>query len=407
LSRIIKILFINDYRTGGGAEVVLHQLMEGLNKNNFDIRFFYGLETNERKKGNPLSYIYSFHYKKELTAILNDFKPDIVHLLNYYHILSPSILDGLSDYKREFPNFKVIYTAHDFHLFAPNSGLTSFSVPGNQIIREEPIRFLHKHSESCIWFRRWDHRGYFFSLLKIFQWWIAYSLKKSDKIIDEIICPGQFMFYSMENAFPKKKIHLVRNPYIRTAKTDFLEHSESTVNNIVKFIFIGRIAQEKGLIQFINNVSENNWESIELHIYGSGPEIPELKKKIAEIKREKNCYIHNSRPHKEILDLLGNYDVLLLPSVLYENAPLSIVEASFSGLRILASNWGGIKTLSEFCGGEYLFDPENSKDLNKAIEIINYDIKKKLPIKRNYNKIKDAFLYETFLDKHSRIYKDN
>ncbi len=412
MNRSVKrILFINDYKSGGGAEVVLGQLIKGLKTKGFEAELFYGTERNEPKKGNPFSYIYSFYYKQKLKKVLAEFKPNIVHLLNYYHILTPSVLDAVAAYKRRLPELMVIYTAHDFHLLAPNSGLTSFSFTGNRIIRETPVHHGSGLKRWSLLFKKWDHRGLIFSLLKTFQWGLAYMVKRADRVIDSIVTPGSFMFSIMEKEFPGKNVVLIRNPYIPSGfghwDLDSMDNNRSAQNspkNSVKLVFAGRIAQEKGLIPFVKGISKENWEKIEIHIFGTGPQLTELRSVIAEIDAGNQCFLYGSRSHSEILTTLGNFDALLLPSLLFENAPLSIVEASFSGLRIFASAWGGIKTLAEFCGGEYLFNPEDPGSFNPVLERIVMDITKGTEIERDMGKIYSAFAFSAFIDKHIGLY---
>ncbi len=408
-----KILFINDYKTGGGAEVVLHQLMEGLSAAGFEVRLFYGLEENHAKTGNPLSYIYSLTYRRKLARILGEFQPDTVHLLNYYHILTPSVLDALKGFRKRFPLVKVLYTAHDFHLLSPNSGLTSFSVPGNRIVREEPVRFLSPSGESLL-SRRWDHRGLMYSILKVLQWQLAYGVKKADSIIEGIICPGKFMFSVMKRAFPDKNVVLIRNPYLPPEAGEYRKPPLKTKDPLKKgngsplrFVFAGRIAQEKGIIPFVKGVSKGNWEKIELHVFGTGPQSKELKNIISNLGLEDRCFLYGTKPHSEIIETLSAFDALLLPSLWFENAPLSIAEAAFAGLRILVSDWGGIKAMAEFCGGEYLFNPENPKDTNGAIERIVSDAGNNVPLKRDYEKLKEAFSFGEFIKMHTGLYRDS
>ena len=64
--------------------------------------------------------IYSFEAKRKIGKLLDDFQPDIVHIHNIYHHISPSILGEIK--KRKIP---IVMTIHDYNLICPNYSLVS------------------------------------------------------------------------------------------------------------------------------------------------------------------------------------------------------------------------------------------------------------------------------------------
>lgn len=399
MSGITRILYVNDYLSGGGAEVVLNQLIEMIPKEgSFQTDIFYAYKINSRMKGNPFSYVYSLRYRRELKAKLESFRPCVIHLLNYYHVLSPSVLDAVKEYKNANPGVKVIYTAHDYHLLCPNSGLTSFSMLSNEIKREHPERIRNSIS---LWFKKWDHRGVVISTLKALQWSVAYGISGKDKVIDGIVCPGRFMFEVMSREFPDKKISLIRNPYLPPGK---ISPPANRPSDGIKLVFAGRLAQEKGLLPFIKAVFPEMWRKVSLDIYGDGPQMEEIRLYISRLPEYAECTLKGPRTHGEIIGLLKNYDMLILPSLLFENAPLSMVEAAFAGLRLGVSKWGGLKAMGDFLGGSFFFDPEDRDSVNNSLNRAVSDIKNNIPVKRNYSMIRDAFDPDIFIAKHKEIY---
>ena len=59
--------------------------------------------------------IFNFEAKKKMEQLIKDTQPDIAHLHNIYHQLSPSILLPLRKY-----NIPVVMSLHDFKLVCPN-----------------------------------------------------------------------------------------------------------------------------------------------------------------------------------------------------------------------------------------------------------------------------------------------
>ena len=402
-----RILFISDYLQGGGAEIVLHQLMDGLKKdsNPWDISLFYGSDNNDRKKGNPFSYIYSFKYRRKLFKRLELFKPENIHFINYYHILTPSVLDAVIRYKRRNRSVKVFYTAHDFHLICPNSGLTSFHSGTNLIRREPPKRYGHGWAGRMLWLRKWDHRGWVFSSLKLLQWVIAYRWNNKDRIFDKIIAPGKFMYNTLSSEYGIEKVQIIRNPYLELEVP--VNTRRRKIDSILKLVFIGRLGQEKGLKSFLQSVPESAWENMEVHIYGAGPDEEDLKRFTTQTLSESKCFFYGRQPHNKILEQLPLYDALLLPSIWYENTPLTIVEAAFAGLRILCSGWGGVKELANYCGGAYLFNPENKESTENAVGKLKRDIGSGADFHRDMIHLRKSFAYSTFINSHIALYSAN
>jgi len=58
---------------------------------------------------------YNFEARKKIRALIRDFKPDIAHLHNIYHHLSPSVISELKKHK-----IPVVKTLHDYKLISPN-----------------------------------------------------------------------------------------------------------------------------------------------------------------------------------------------------------------------------------------------------------------------------------------------
>jgi glycosyltransferase involved in cell wall biosynthesis len=62
-----------------------------------------------------LSMVYSIDARRGIAKLMDDFKPDIVHIHNIYSHISPSIL-----YEIKKRNIPCVYTLHDYHLITPN-----------------------------------------------------------------------------------------------------------------------------------------------------------------------------------------------------------------------------------------------------------------------------------------------
>ena len=61
-------------------------------------------------------------------------------------------------------------------------------------------------------------------------------------------------------------------------------------------------------------------------------------------------------------------DVLIVPSVWYENSPLVIQEAFLAGVPVITSDIGGMKELVEDGNDGFLFNVGNSDSLRKVLQ---------------------------------------
>ena len=358
-----KILYVNDFLIGGGAEKVCEDSLN-LMKEFYSVDMFYGTKNHSTAK-NIFEYIYSKEYYLKFLDKLNLFKPDIIHLHNFYHILSPSILDAIKKYKKNY-EVKVIFTAHDFHLLAPNSGYTYFTYFNNKLHKiEKNITF------SDLILKKWDDRGILYSLAKQFQWIYNYKIKKSYEVIDIIITPSQFLSNLFRKAYTKK-VYTIRNPI--NFKIPNI-NSQKHLNDKKELIFIGRIEPEKGLFEFIDkykNIFKKN--NFNFSIIGDGKDFQRIDNLIKSNKLENKIKLLGRKPHNETLKYLEKSHCLVLPSLLYENAPLSLVEGAIYKNKLLTMNYGGMKEIAEICGNYFLLDEKTSEEkLSSFIKDNYYD----------------------------------
>lgn len=379
-----KILYINDYFIGGGAEKVFvdtYQLMEKY----YDVDVFYATEKTT-KPNNAIEYIYSNNYYHRLHDKLIKFQPDVIHIHNYYHKLSPSILDAIKEYKKDSLT-KVCFTAHDFHLLAPNSGYTFFSWFNNKVkMVEKPVNTIE------LIFRKWDHRGTLYSLLKQIQWIFNYKLKHLDKVIDIYITPSNFLSSLFQKKY-EKPVYTIRNPIAFKAKNI---NSNKHLSQKKKLIFIGRLSSEKGLLKFLLEFKDMFFQNdLIFNIVGNGAEFNSIRHFIESNKLEGKVYLLGKKTHEETLKYLEDSHCLVLPSICYENAPLSLVEGAVFKNKLLTMDYGGMKEIAQICGN-YMFINHKKDELlnfinNKGFIDNQEDILKTFSLSNYVQKLCDIY----------------
>ena len=131
------------------------------------------------------------------------------------------------------------------------------------------------------------------------------------------------------------------------------------------------ISYHKGaylLLDAISQLVKWGYDDVELVLAGAVEDENKLQKAIKERSISKNVKVLGRVSEEQKLCLYGEADIFILPSLWYENQPLTIIEAMASGLPVIGSNIGGIPEMVVDDKTGYLFECGNSEDLAKKIE---------------------------------------
>lgn len=128
-----------------------------------------------------------------------------------------------------------------------------------------------------------------------------------------------------------------------------------------EFLFVGQIERHKGIVFLINALREYPFP-FELHIIGTGS--VEVSMRSLTMGDTRFRWYGKKKP-SEIDGFLNRCDVVIVPSICYENAPTVIVEAQEWGTPVVASRIGGIPELITI--PERLFTPNDTPDCLRAL----------------------------------------
>ena len=136
----------------------------------------------------------------------------------------------------------------------------------------------------------------------------------------------------------------------------------------VKLLFIGRISKFKGLHILIDAVMKINKDLVELSIFGNTDEIDYERNLKNVTKNHDNIFWNGLLNNEDVLDKLGQHDILCLCSTFSEMSPLVIQEAFAMGLPVIASNvYGNAEQVIHGKNG-LLFRFNDALDLKYQIE---------------------------------------
>lgn len=352
----MRVMHLADALEGGGAEGMFRTTIEISRLFATDVRVMVA-----EGKSTPLGYLFSLRQRARVLAAMREFRPDVIHVQNYYHSLSPSVLSAIRVFKKDAPGLRVVFTAHDYHLVCPNSGMQWFprGQRTNVPIEERPIRLL----------RRYDHRTWGHAVLKIAQHFLAYRVLRLQDVFDDVISPSEFLACALGGRGLAASLHVLRNPLRLDKKPRAQSNaSRARVARAMKLAFVARLVPEKGLRELLMALAEIQ-ESMptELHVFGDGPQKEEMVSLAASLGLGERAIFHGQRPHEQLWRTVRDLDALVIPSIWYENAPQVVLEAAAVGVPVIGNHLGGIVEMCRQTTVAQTCDTASGRELEQAL----------------------------------------
>jgi glycosyltransferase involved in cell wall biosynthesis len=159
--------------------------------------------------------------------------------------------------------------------------------------------------------------------------------------------------------------------------------------------FIGTISSHKGCHILLKAIALMKDErNVRVKIYGRTSDFPDyfaqLQNLAANDARIEFC---GTFPNDEIGVVLSNIDVLVVPSLWYENTPLVIYSALASGCPVVASNFAGMAEAVQHGVNGLLFKPGDEKDLSATLSRMSQNRHELSELGKNCKKPKSAREY--------------
>jgi len=174
--------------------------------------------------------------------------------------------------------------------------------------------------------------------------------------------------------------------------------------NDIVFGMVGRFAYPKHPLMFLRaaKVIRQKFSQVKFVLIGEGPLFQECQNFIKENKLENSISLLGEKIPEETRELLLSFDIFVLTSK-FEGLPITIIEAMFAGLPIVATNAGGVRELVQEEKNGFLVNPDNLSELIKKMSyLINHPIERKKMGEESLKIAKENFI----LDKMIRNYED-
>jgi Glycosyl transferases group 1 len=131
--------------------------------------------------------------------------------------------------------------------------------------------------------------------------------------------------------------------------------------------FVGTIAPYKGVHLLVEAFQEISNPDVSCRIWGDLGTFPDYKAELLAMSKPDNLEFEGRFDNSKIADVLAEVDVLVVPSIWFENSPLTIHEAFLAGVPVLTSDEGGMAELVEEGVNGLHFRMGDAADLRKKI----------------------------------------
>ena len=185
------------------------------------------------------------------------------------------------------------------------------------------------------------------------------------KAVDLFISPSAFLrerFVDVDMIAPDRIIHS-DNGFDLAPFSDYAHRPSETL----RFGFVGTIAEYKGVHVLVEAFDAIEDDGVELQIWGDVETFQGYKERLLPMLRNPRIKLRGRFDPKKIADVLADIDVLIVPSLWFENSPLTIHEAWLAGIPVIASDRGGMAELVEDEVGGLHFRLGDAEDLRAKI----------------------------------------
>ena len=362
----MRVLFCNKYNYPfSGTEAYLFGLMELLRSHGHEVALFsmadargeataydrhfvphieFKADKNPWRKAQGAAHaIYSAEARRRIRAMIEAFQPDVAHVRNIYHHLSPSILWEL---KRQ--RVPVLYHLNDFKLLCPSYNLVS---EGKACEACKGGAFSRALATPC-------YPGTCARTVLVAEAYVHKWIGTYQKCVDRFLAPSQFVQDKfVEHGWGAERFEVLQHfQEIRPIEP---------LRENAPLLYFGRLSPEKGVADLLRAMQRVPHR--QLAIAGDGPqrvELVEQARTLGLTNVEFKGHLHGA----ELEALIAASCCTILPSHAYETFGKTIVESYAHGRPVIASDLGSRRELVRHGETGLLFPEGDIQQLADAIE---------------------------------------
>jgi glycosyltransferase involved in cell wall biosynthesis len=335
----------NRYGKLSGEEIVFDNVCSLLEEHGHEVIRF--VRSSEEIKRIPfgrvrafLNGIYSPTSRRTMRRILEEERPDIVHIHNLFPLISPSILPECTE-----AGIPVFMTVHNYRLVCPNGLFLEKGATCEKCSGGREYWCILKNCEE--------------SLLKSVGYAIRIMVARRCRFfLDNVSTYATLTEFQRQRfiaeGFPPDQVVVIPN----MANVDHITREPS----IGRFVgYVGRVSPEKGIFSLLEAAHIS--KGVEFKAAGSYDRMPRL----VYTAPSNFEFTGHLEPHA-LGEFYSQSRIIVLCSTCLEGFPMALVEAMFHGKPVVCSRIGGLGEIVEDGKTGLLFDPGNARDLSDKIQ---------------------------------------
>jgi glycosyltransferase involved in cell wall biosynthesis len=314
--------------------------------------------------------------KKKFNALLDDFRPDVVHLNNIHTQLSPVIAEIA-----HARGIRVVWTLHDSKLVCPCYTCMRDGKWCEDCFSSKASVIKHRCMPGSI-------PGAIIGYLEQKKW----NKRKLQEVCDLFLPPSQFMADTcIRGGYNKNKFRVLCN-FIDLKKVENPSFDKGDF-----YVYLGRLTKVKGIKTLCEVASRLPYKLV---VIGGG----DLEYELREKYKDSSIEFLGQKNWTEIRSVMEKAKFMVLPSEWSENNPLTVIEAQALGTPVLGARIGGIPELIEEGVNGMTFESKNDDDLEEKIECM---MNKSFDYADIARTAQDKYSSETYYQKLMEIYKNS
>jgi glycosyltransferase involved in cell wall biosynthesis len=360
----MRVLLAHKYfRLVGGAESFFFETGRLLQESGHDVAYFStqhphnqhsdfaryfvrSYDYNSSQRGQQAralaTAVYSREAKRSMRQLIDDFRPDVVHLFGIFTQISTSVIDACAE-----ASVPVVISCNDYKHICPNYKLYHH----NRLC--DDCRSGHFYKAAL---NRCCHESLAFSVASMLE---AYSDRLRGTLrgkVDLFLFASEFMA-EMTSTFWGEgtfKWRLLRNPFTPSLLSTRPERDHGDY-----VLYFGRLIEEKGVDQLLRAAGQ--LPGVAVRIVGDGPCEDALRRQAAAADLS-NVQFCGPLWGSAMDDMLRDARAVVVPSLWHENFPYVILQAFAAGKPVIGSDRGGIPGMIEH-GSRGIVYPADDPDM--------------------------------------------
>ena len=336
----------NRYQQAGGEDAVVRAERALLTAKGHQVSLFE--VTNDEIRGFwkkisvAVNATYSRKSKDRLSKAISELKPQVVHVHNFFPLLTPSVYDASIE-----AGVLVVQTLHNYRTICPGALLMRDCRVCEDCIKGSAYRSV---LYGC-------YRGSSLGTLALARM-VEFHRRKNTwrEKVDCFVALTNFAKAKfVEAGFPEEKIVVKPNFCDGDAADKNYEDSSDRDGAL----FVGRLSEEKGVHTLLSA-----WQALDvlIRVVGDGPLLDELRR-----SESPTFTILGRKSQAEVAVEMRRAAFLVMPSECYEGFPMVLAEAFSQGLPVITTRLGSMAEIVEDNVTGLLFEAGNAADLTAKV----------------------------------------